>query len=90
MSNFPMYGMINWWADSFQIPRSTLWFFCALFLAIAGGILVYWKGGQKIMLAALVVILIMGLGVSLKLVSMWLLVPFFIVFFTSLALGERI
>jgi hypothetical protein len=90
MSAFPMYGMINWWADSFGMPRSTLWFFCAMFLALACGILVYWKGGQKIVLTGLVVILLIGFGVSLKLVSMWLLLPFLIVFFTSVAVGERI
>jgi hypothetical protein len=90
VSNVPFYGMINWWADSFQIPRSTLWFMMAIFIALCLGVLSYKFGGQKIIITYLVVLLSLGFSVSQGLVSMWLLVPFILIGISTLAIGERV
>jgi hypothetical protein len=90
MSNVPGYGMVNWWADSFEIPRSTLWFMSALLLSLAVGICVYKWGGQKILIADLSVIIMIGLESAMGLVSLWLILPFLIFAITAVVIGERV
>jgi hypothetical protein len=89
VANLPWYGMVNWWADTAQIPRSTLWFMGAMMCAMAGGVLVYgWS--RKIIIAVLVVIVLIGLFAMMKLLSLWIIVPFLIVAIASIVIGERI
>ncbi|MDD5387644.1 MAG: hypothetical protein PHQ22_10665 [Sulfuricurvum sp.] len=90
VSSIPWFEIVNWWADSFEIPRSTLWFFGALGLALAAGILVYAYGGQKILLTDLVVVIVLGIGIAMKLVTAYLILPFVIIAFAAIALGERL
>lgn len=90
MSNLPWYGLVNFFADSFEIPRSTLWFMGAMVMVLIAGVLVYNYGGQKILLADIVCILGVGLAVKMGLAGMWLLVPFVIILFACIALGERL
>jgi hypothetical protein len=90
MSNLPWYGMVNFFADSFEIPRSTLWFMGAMVMVLIAGVLTYNYGGQKILLSDIVCILGVGLAVKMGLAGMWLLVPFVIILFACVALGERL
>lgn len=90
MSNLPWYGMVNFFADSFEIPRSTLWFMSAMVMVLIAGVLTYNYGGQKILLADIVCVLGVGLAVKMGLAGMWLLVPFIIILFACIALGERL
>lgn len=89
MSNIPFYGLINWWAESFEIPYSTLWFVVAILVSVAAGIFTFWKS-QKVFLACIVVAVFMGLSSFMGLSPMWLLLPFILIAFTALALGERL
>ena len=90
VSNMPWYGLVNWWADSFGIQRSTLWFLSAMFISMAVGILAYWKGGHKILLADGAVMVCIGLFAAMQLTPYWLLMPFLIFAITAVAIGERI
>lgn len=89
MSNIPFYGIINWWADSFEIPYNTLWLICAIIVAVAAGIFTYWKS-QKVFLSCIVVAVMTGLASFMELLPLWLIIPPLIIAMASIALGERI
>lgn len=89
MSNIPFYDLVNWWAESFEIPYNTLWLVVAILASIAAGIFTFWKS-QKVFLSCVVVAVFTGLGSFMGLLPLWLIVPPLIISATSIALGERI
>lgn len=90
MSNIPFYGMVNWWADTFQMDRSTLWFICALLFCVGAGIFIYLKSGGKILIGIIVVIICIGLSAFMGIMSFWFELPAILMMVGALAIGERL
>jgi hypothetical protein len=89
MSAMPFYGLVNWWADTFEIPRATLWSMAGLFICMFFGILIFGIS-KKLLIADISIIALMIFVANMGLTSMWFILPFGIIGFACLALGERI
>lgn len=85
----PFFGLVNWWGEVFEIPQNTMWFVAAILMSIAAGIYTFFKS-QKVFLSCIVVAVMLGFGSFMGLLSLWLVVPFVIMAFAAIALGERI
>lgn len=89
MSNLPFYGIVNWWADSFGIPRPTIWSTLGLLFSMMCGIFVYAKS-QKTLLADFVVTFLMLIEAFMELITMWVVLPFALLSVALIVVGERL
>lgn len=89
MSGLPFYGLVNWWADSFEIPRGTLWFMGIIGFATGAAILAYWKS-QKVLIAAAVLLVFFGTAAAIELAPLWVIAPPVLIIFAALIMGERV
>lgn len=89
MANIPFYGLVNWWADTFEIPYATMWSVSALLFCMFMGILVFGIS-RKLLLTDIVVGGMLIITSVMGLTSMWFLMPFGLFAFAAIAVGERL
>lgn len=90
MANFPLYTIINFALEAFEVPKSTGWYIIALIFAVACGILFYSSfENSNIFLSVMVVGAVIVFEAMLKLVPLWNIVPFAIVAIAGIFVGER-
>ncbi len=89
LSGLPFYGMVNWFADSFQIPYATMWSTSGLMLCMFFGILLFGIG-HKLIISAIgmtgLIVILSVMGVT----PMWFLVPFVVWIFACMVMESRI
>ncbi len=88
MSAFPLYDIINWGADQFQVPRSTSWFTIAIIFAMCIGILVY-RMSTNIPASAISISMTIFICSMAGIMEMWLLVPFILIGVGAWVQGNR-
>jgi hypothetical protein len=88
MSAFPLYGLVNWGVDIFEIPRNTAWFTLAMIFAMGIGILIY-RLSTNIPAASFSIALTIFMCSMMGLMEMWLLVPFVLIGIGAWAQGSR-
>ena len=90
MSNFPLYSIMNFAFDAFEVPKSTGWYVAALIFAVACGILFYsaWEN-SNLFLSILIVGAVIVFESMLKLVPLWNILPFAIIAIAGIFVGER-
>jgi hypothetical protein len=90
MSGFFMYGLINWGADCFGMPYATIWFLIAITISVLMGIIGYnLSKGNGLLVSGLTVAFFLTVFTLMKLVSMWILLPYYIILATAIIVGER-
>lgn len=90
MSNMPFYPIVNFAADAFEVPKSTVWYMCALFLCVAVGIIFYSTVGNSNLFLSVCAVGVMIIVCSLiKLVPMWQILPFAVFAAVGIFVGER-
>lgn len=88
MSQLPFYGLVNWWAECFEMPTNTLWFLSIMGFSLCAAVFAYWKS-QKIFVAAGVLLVFMGAAAAMELAPLWVIMPPILIIGVALALGER-
>jgi hypothetical protein len=88
MSAFPLYDIINWGADQFQIPRGTSWFVIAIIFSMCIGLLIY-KLSTNIPAAMFSIAVIMYICSMAGIMEMWLLLPFILIGVAAWVQGNR-
>jgi hypothetical protein len=90
MQNMPFYSIVNFFADSFEIPRSTMWYWLALVTCVAIGVLVYTTiGNYNLVMTIFVVGVSLAISSFMRLIPMWHLFPYAVLAITGIFLGER-
>ena len=90
MSGVPGYGIVNWGADVFEMPRGTVWYLIWMVLVVAAGVLVYrMVENNNLLLTIIVAGVMMVIGAFVKLVPLWQLLPYAVVAVTGIFVGER-
>jgi hypothetical protein len=90
MSNTPFYSIVNFAADAFEVPKSTLWYMCALFFCVAVGVFFYSTVGNANLFLSVCAVGAMMLACSLmKLVPYWHILPFAVFAAVGIFVGER-
>ncbi len=90
MQNMPFYSIVNFFADSFEIPKATMWYWLALVTCVAIGVLVYTTiGNYNLVMTIFVVGVCLLISSFLRLVPMWHLFPFAVLAITGIFVGER-
>lgn len=90
MNQFPLYGLVNMFADSYQIPRSTFWFLLAMVLSISAGAGVYMMNSSfKAPIAFTAEAGFMAIGTVMGLIPGWIVFAFVIFAIATLVVGTR-
>jgi hypothetical protein len=90
MQNMPFYSIVNFFADSFEIPKSTMWYWLALTTCAAIGVLVYTTiGNYNLIMTILVVGVSLVIGCFMKQIPMWHLFPYAVLAVVGIFVGER-
>lgn len=90
MNQFPLYGLVNMVADSYQIPRSTFWFLLAMVLSISAGAGVYMmRESYKAPIAFTAEAGFMAIGTVMGLIPGWIVFAFVIFAIATLVVGTR-
>lgn len=90
MANTPFYSIVNFAADAFEMPRSTLWYMCALFFCVAVGVFFYSTVGNANLFLSVCAVGAMMIACSLmKLVPYWQTLPFVVFAAVGIFVGER-
>jgi hypothetical protein len=91
MNQVPFYGLINMFADSYKIPKSTFWFLLAMIISIGAGAGIYmWANSFKAPIAFTAEAGFMAIGTVMGLIPGWLIFAFVIFAITSLVVGTRL
>lgn len=90
MAEFPLYSIINFAFECFEVPKSTGWYLLALLFAVACGIFFYSSfENSNIFLSFMVVGAVIVIESMVKLVPLWNIIPFAIVAIAGIFVGER-
>lgn len=90
MANVPFYDMVNWWADTFEMPRSTVWYIIAMIIVTGAGVWAYaGLANHNVVMASVVVGVAITMFSFMKLIPLWQLLPFGIIVAVGLIVGER-
>ena len=87
-SAFPLYGVFNFFADSFEIPRPTFWYLLAIGLIVLAGAGIY-RVSDKLLIATITVSFLLVIGSLMKLLPMWHVAPAIILAVAGIIVGER-
>ena len=91
MNQFPLYGLVNMFADSYQVPRSTFWFLLAMILSISAGAGVYMMGQSfKAPIAFTAEAGFLTIGTVMGLIPGWIVFAFIIFAIATLVVGTRL
>lgn len=88
MANFPLYDMINWGFECFGMPLGTGWFLIAITLTVIAGILAYTINHNLVLATVATGVAIVIFSV-VKLMPLWLIVPYVVLAVTGIMVGER-
>lgn len=77
IADIPLAPFVNYFADSYEMPDTTMWYGLIITFAVTLGLFVYWRGNKNLMGAMLVCAMVLAIGaVSWNLVYLWVLVFF--------------
>lgn len=90
MENMPFYEIVNFAADQFSVPYSTMWYMLALVTCTSIGVIFYsGLGNHNLLLSIIVVGVSIMISSFLQLVPMWHIAPFAIIAAVGIFVGER-
>jgi hypothetical protein len=90
MKNTPFYSIVNFAADSFAVPKGTLWYICAMFFCVAVGVFFYSTVGNANLFLSVLAVGAMVVACSLmKLIPLWQILPFAVFAAVGIFVGER-
>ena len=90
MVNMPFYSIVNFAADQFSVPYSTMWYMLALTICVAVGVFFYsGVGNNNLLLSIIMVGVAMVMGSFMRLIPMWHLIPYVVFALVGIFVGER-
>jgi len=89
MNKLPIYGMVNWWGDTFGIPRATTWFLLMMFISVIIGVVTYRISNKLPIAMGMTELVIIMFAIS-GVISVWLTFPMALVTMIAWAVGERV